>query len=318
MNKPLISIVICCHNRAHLLPQTMASVFNQGYKPVEIVVIDDGSTDETPELMETYGDRVRYYWQENQGIAAARTAGGRLAKGEFIAYQDDDDLMVSNRLDHLYGALCRYPEAVLSVGDREVIDTEGNQTGERTRSAFYANCNDYAILKDGYKSVLRAEVDPVPHTTLFRKADGERVGWFDTRFFHGCEDTDFFARIGQLGAIVYLPKVVSYHRKGHDSLMKNRILMNYSRFLYFEKHLETMADNQKELRKLLRLRLRKSMESITYYKGSSLKWSDQIPDNYFDRGFALIGPTNRLLYRWATLIKFPIRRFIYGLFAIEG
>ena len=57
--------------------------------------------------MASYGDRVRYYWQENQGIAAARTQGGRLAKGEFIAYQDDDDLMVSDRLEQLYEALCR-------------------------------------------------------------------------------------------------------------------------------------------------------------------------------------------------------------------
>ena len=153
----------------------MASVFNQGYRPVEIVVIDDGSTDETPGLMETYGDTIRYYWQENQGIAAARTAGGRLAKGEFIAYQDDDDLMVSDRLEQLYEAFCRYPEAVLSVGDRQIIDKDGNQTGEQIRSMFYPNCHEYVTLQDGYGAVLRADIDPGPLTTLFRKSDGERA-----------------------------------------------------------------------------------------------------------------------------------------------
>ena len=68
MNRPLVSIVVPCHNRAHLLSQTMESIFAQSYQPVEILVIDDGSTDETPKLMETYGDKIRYVRQENQGV----------------------------------------------------------------------------------------------------------------------------------------------------------------------------------------------------------------------------------------------------------
>ena len=314
MDNPLISIVICCYNRAHLLPQTMASVFNQSYRPVEIVVVDDGSTDETPELMAGYGDGVRYYWQKNQGIATARTTGGRLAKGEFIAYQDDDDLMPSDRLEKLYEAFCRYPGAVLSVGDREVIDAEGNPTGERVQSKLNVDKQNYLILKEGYKAVLRTDVDPVPHTTIFRRSDGERIGWFDNRFFYGCEDTDFFARLGQLGAIVYIPKVVSYYRKGHDSLAKSRILMDYSRFLFFEKHLKSRSLDDEDVRKLLRFRLRNVMENISYYYyNSSGILPNQVPDNYLDRGLALIGSMDRALYMWATLIKFPIQKFIYGL-----
>jgi glycosyltransferase involved in cell wall biosynthesis len=114
----------------------METVFAQRYKPVEIVVLDDGSTDHTQELMKSYGDRVRYFWQENQGIAATRTAACRLAKGEFIAFQDDDDLMPPDRIVHLYEGLCQYPSAVFATGDYALIDPEGNLTGKRWPKGF--------------------------------------------------------------------------------------------------------------------------------------------------------------------------------------
>lgn len=290
----------------------MASLFSQTYKPVEIVFIDDGSTDNTKELISRYGDKVRYYFQKNQGITAARTMGGRLAKGEFIAYQDDDDLMPSDRLEQLYEAFCQYTGTVLSVGDREVIDQEGNPTGVRTKSKLYVGNQKYLILKDGYKAILRTDVDPVPHTTLFRREDGERIDWFDSRFFHTCEDTDFFARLGQLGAIVYIPKVVSYYRKGHAAITTNLIRMQFSRFLYFEKHLKSRYLDDEEVKKLLRFRLRSVMENISYCRRSGIL-SDQDAKNYLDRGLALIGPVERVLYIFTTRIKHPIRKVIYGL-----
>lgn len=310
MNKPLISILICCHNRAHLLSQTMESVFAQTYEPVEIVVLDDGSTDETPELMASYGEKVRYYWQENQGISATRTAACNLAKGEYIAFQDDDDLMVPDRIALLYEALCSFPSAVFALGDRAIIDGDGNPTGERIRSPVYADVQEPHLFEDGYKAVLMAEVDPVPHTTVFRKVDGDRIGWFDSRFIHGCEDTDFFLRLGQLGPIVYIPKVVSYYRKGHNSLATKRILMNYSRFLYFEKHLQSIAAKHVPLKKLLRFRLLGCMKNIAFYENNGVQRPASIPDDYLGRGLALLDLKGRLLYKCATLIKFPIRRFI--------
>jgi len=131
MSNPLVSIIVCCYNRGHYLQQTMESIFAQRYEPIEIVVVDDGSTDNTPELMASYGDKVRYFWQENQGIAATRTAACRLARGEFIAFQDDDDLMLPDRIVHLYEGLRQYSSAVFATGDYAFIDPEGNLTGKR-------------------------------------------------------------------------------------------------------------------------------------------------------------------------------------------
>lgn len=311
MNNPLVSIVICCHNRAHLLSQTMESVFAQTYDPVEIVVLDDGSTDETPELMAGYGKKIRYYRQENQGISIARTVGCRVAKGEYIAFEDDDDLMPSDRIELLYEALCSFPSAVLAVGDSAIIDMDGNQTGKRNTSKLYGNSQEPVLLKEGHRAVLLDEVVPRPPTTLFRKADGDRIGWFDARFIHSCEDTDFFLRLANLGGIVYIPKIASYCRRGgHASLTKDRILMSYGRFQLFEKQLQSVDSQYDNFRALLRLRLRNSMENIAFHESNGLRRPASVPDDYLCRGLSLLDLKGRLLYRWATLIKFPIRRVI--------
>ena len=133
MSNPLVSIIVCTYNRADMLKHTMETIFAQKYKPVEVVVVDDGSTDNTEELIKSYDEKIRYYKQENKGIAAARTAGCQMAKGEYIAFQDDDDLMLPERIIYLYEALCQYPQAAFAVGDWIVIDHEGNSTGKRSK-----------------------------------------------------------------------------------------------------------------------------------------------------------------------------------------
>ena len=314
MNKPLVSILICCHNRGHLLPQTMESVFAQEYKPVEIVVLDDGSTDNTPELMASFGDRVRYYWQENQGVAAARTAACRLAKGEYIAFQDDDDLMPPKRIILLYEALCQHPKASFAMGDWACIDREGNFTGERSnfKIKLGAKDNETFLIEDGYKAVLWPLVSPVPHTTLFRKADGERIGWFDTRFFHSCEDTDFFARCGQLGPIEYVPEIVSYYRQISGSLCKNNVLVEYSKLLLFEKHLKTLTAERKDLQEQLKLRLLSALNRIEFLKSQGKDELTSICKDYMKRGLAQLDIKGRFSHMFFKSIKLPIRNMLVG------
>jgi len=91
---------------------------------------------------------------------------------------------------------------------------------------------------------LWPKVPAAPHTTLFRKVDGEKIGWFDQQFSDASEDKDFFARLGQLGPVVYVPKIVSYYRRGHDgSLTSNHVRVAYRQFLLFEKHLKSLGQN---------------------------------------------------------------------------
>lgn len=296
-----------------MLKQTMETIFAQQYRPVEIVVLDDGSTDNTRELIESYGDKVTYYRQEKRGIAAARTNGCQLAKGELIAFQDDDDLMPPERIIYLYEALCRYPEAVLAAGDWAYIAVNGNLTGKRSIFNIKVNNEELLLIEDGYKAVLWPLVTPLPHTTLFRRVDGERIGWFDNaRFFHGCSDTDFFARLGQHGPIVYVPKIVSYYRMGHNQIWGNRFLGEYSRFLLFEKHLQSMKADQKNLKKRLQSRLLAVLQQLAFFQRNGIKTPDTVSRDYVERGLSLLDIKGRLSYRWYSSIKLPLRRLVLG------
>ncbi len=314
MNNPLISIVVCTHNRADMLGYTMDSIFKQRYKPVEILVVDDGSTDNTRELMESYGSKVTYHRHDNKGIAATRSIGCQLAHGEYIAFQDDDDLMPPDRINYLYEALCQYPDAKLAVGDWEVIDPEGNLMGKRSKVNIRIDSDEPVLLQDGLEAILWPLITPLPHTTLFRKADGERIGWFDdARFHHACSDTDFFARLGKMGPVIYIPKVVSYYRMGHDQIWSKKLLSEYSRILLFEKHLNSIGNEQKALKKRLESRVLNYVKQIKYLQDSGATTPDsKMNDDYLSRGLSLLGMKNRLSYKLYSMIRLPLRKLIKG------
>ncbi len=259
---PLVSIIICCHNRAHILPETIQSAMEQNYRPVEIILVDDGSSDDTAALAKNYGDRVRYIHQPNQGVAVARTTGARAAKGEFIAYLDDDDRMPPRRISALMGALEQFPSAVAALGDWQEMDAEGNLVSRRTHFFNTSAGAPPVLIEKAYEAVLWPRITPTPHTALFRKADGDRVDWFDDSFFHACEDTDFFAKLAGLGPMVYVPEVVSHYRVNHDSLSRKRVKMAYSQSLLMKKHLQAGAKNDSELKARLQQRLFQCLKAL--------------------------------------------------------
>src|SRR5688572_13312922 len=95
---PLISCVVPVFNGERYLSETLESIFAQSYRPLEVIVADDGSTDRTPDTVAGYGDRIRYLKQENAGASAARNLGLEAARGEFIAFLDADDLWHAEKL----------------------------------------------------------------------------------------------------------------------------------------------------------------------------------------------------------------------------
>jgi GT2 family glycosyltransferase len=305
MNDPLISIVICTYNRAHFLPQTLESVFAQSYEEIEVIVVDDGSTDNTSSLMKRYEGKVNYFRQNNQGVAVARNTGLHLAQGEFIAFHDDDDLMAVNRISCLYEAMKKVPGAGLALGDRELFDEDGVPNGEKKVGlTIDAAQKENLIIKTGYPSVLRGDVNPVPQATLFKRKDAIRMGGFDLQFTHGCEDTDFFARIAKLGPIVYAPQVVCYCRRGHVSLTTDRAAMHASRCIFFRKHLRLIDKNQSDLKENLRRRLRGSLEWLTM---QTLQ-KKSIDCFVYMKGYrSVLGTRHFLLYLASVAMKIPFR-----------
>ncbi len=197
--------------------------------------MDDGSTDDTPAVMARYGDHVTYHRLAVNGDIADARSTCRLARGELIAFQDDDDLMPPDRIATLHDALCRFPTAVYAVGDMAIIDESGQRTGRRWLPE--RTDGQTRLITDSYAAVLWPTLPVLPHTTLFRRADGERIGWFDETFRYAAEDKDFFARLAQLGPVVYVPEVVSLVRRGHASLTHNSMRTEYWAMHLYRKHL---------------------------------------------------------------------------------
>ncbi len=114
---------------------------------MEIIVFDDGSEDETAELMSNYSDKISYHYQPNQGIAVARSNACRLANGEYIAFLDDDDLIPAERINILMAALKKHPQAIFAVGDLEIIDNSGKLTGKRHLPANHFGTSDGRLFE---------------------------------------------------------------------------------------------------------------------------------------------------------------------------
>jgi glycosyltransferase involved in cell wall biosynthesis len=108
---PKISVVIPSYNRAHYIEKTIDSVLEQKRDDIEIILVDDGSTDNTRELVQNkYGDQVRYVYQENQGIPGARNTGIKNAQGDYIAFLDSDDYWHPNKLEQQMALIAEHPE----------------------------------------------------------------------------------------------------------------------------------------------------------------------------------------------------------------
>ena len=123
MSSPKVSIIIPTYNRAHLIKDAVESVLNQTYQYFELIVIDDGSTDNTREVLAVYKDKLTYIYQDNQGRSSARNHGIKLAQGEYIAFLDSDDVWFLDKLERQVPVLeSAPPNVVLVHGFKCIVD----------------------------------------------------------------------------------------------------------------------------------------------------------------------------------------------------
>lgn len=188
---PLVSAAIITHNRAEYLPDAITSVLGQTFRDFELVVVDDGSTDATPDVVAPYLDRIRYVRQENRGKAAARNAAVQLAEGELIAFCDSDDAWLPDRLERQLAVLERRPEVGMVHGQVELVDAdlrplpEQNAAHRKLFSAAHRNRATYA----SYAFNCRC----MSSTILVRREVFETVGPYDCDL--AIEDYDFYLRL---------------------------------------------------------------------------------------------------------------------------
>lgn len=206
---PVISVVIPAYNRAHMLPVALDSVLAQEGVDLEVVVVDDGSQDDTERVMAGYvkehGARVRYVRQDNAGASAARNHGVELAAGEFIAFLDSDDLFLPGKLAAQLAAFRAHPHLGLVATDYRVTTMDGE----------FVRPGAISARPLGYRALLIECPLATPTVMVRRKALAE-VGPFDTRM-HLCEDLDLWCRVARRFPVACLPRcycVVRTHGAG--------------------------------------------------------------------------------------------------------
>jgi len=191
----LLSVIIPAYNAARYLGQAIESVLTQGYEPLELIVVDDGSTDITPEVVRGFPG-VRYLYQPNGGIAAALNHGLAVAQGEWLAFCAADDLWAKGRLENQFAAFARSPEPDIVFG--HVQNFFSPELGEEVTRRYYC------------------PPDPLPGYSLaamhLRRTTFDRVGAFNPAYRIG-EFVDWYARAKEQGlSSVLLPEIVLSRR----------------------------------------------------------------------------------------------------------
>ena len=186
---PLVSIIIPTYNGVQFLAETLDSVFSQDYPSYEVIVVNDGSTDETARVIEPYMDDIRYAYQENQGTAAARNHGLKLARGDFLVFLDHDDLLLPHALTDRINGFKAHPSAGMINSGRHLINEEGA----------------FINPEEPWHHVPRLELEdwvrwaPVfPSAMMFRREWIERSGGFDLSL-SGADDLAMVWRLALMG-----------------------------------------------------------------------------------------------------------------------
>jgi len=216
---PRVSVVITSYNRAKFLPECLESVLSQTFRDFEVLVIDDGSTDNTPDLMRSYGPPVRYIRQMNQGLPAARNRGIELACGEYIAFLDSDDAFMPYALQMGVEIFDKYPGVGLSYGQMYVINHKGNLMGLRT--PYRPKGSFVRSGKEEIKGLIMGNYI-TGSATMVRSRCFEAVGLFDNTFRQGSEDFEMWIRLAKKHDVAYIDKPLAKYRIHAQSMSARR------------------------------------------------------------------------------------------------
>ena len=213
---PVVSVIIPTYNRARYLREAVESVLAQTYTDWELIVVDDGSTDETRRVVQSYvsrDPRVFYRAQANRGEGAARNTGIQLARSRYVAFLDDDDLWLPEKLAWQLEALAHHPEAPWVFGDGQLIADDGRVLRPvlpQQRPAFdawvtaHGTADDSVSVGPFYDVLLTGNCLSVPSVIAERKCF-QRVGLFNESPHLG-EDYDMWLRIARTYPVILLQR----------------------------------------------------------------------------------------------------------------
>lgn len=196
---PLVSVVIPAYNHGNFVAEAVRSVLAQDYSAVELIVIDDGSTDDTNEVLENLGGGFRWERQPNSGQARALEKGWRLAQGEILGYLSADDVLAPSAICESVAELTAHPQAVATYCDFNLIDPE-------SRIIRRVKTPDFS-----YRDMLVNVSCPPGPGAFFRRATYDAAGPWNPAY-QQMPDYDFWLRLGIYGYFIRIPHVLAGFR----------------------------------------------------------------------------------------------------------
>ena len=224
-----VSIVIPTYNRAGFVREAITSVLQQDYPDVDLIVVDDGSRDDTAAVVSGFGPAVRYLYQENRGVSAARNRGVAASTGGLIAFLDSDDLWLPNKVSAQVAYFEAHPDAQACHTD-EIWIRRGVRVNERRIHRKHGGWQFLASLPRCLIS---------PSAVMLRRTLWDRLGGFDETL-PACEDYDLWLRLTATAPVGFLPERLVVKRGGHaDQLSRRTPVLDRYRIQALEKALAT-------------------------------------------------------------------------------
>lgn len=203
---PKVSVIIPTYNLSNMLKDTIASVLRQSERDLEIIVVDDGSTDNTGEVVGGIQDeRVKYFYKPNGGISSARNYGLSKAIGQYVAFLDHDDLWPTNYLEVMIGNLERHKDFGLAYSPISVVRRDGSRVESYKRPEGKSGRITAAVFKRGF---IWPSAEVIRRSVL-------KDFYFDESLTRGGEDGDFFLRLSTRCPFLFVPDVEAIRRE-HD------------------------------------------------------------------------------------------------------
>ncbi len=239
---PKVSVVVATYNRANLLPRTIDSVLRQKFKDYELIVVDDGSTDSTREILKRYGERLRFIHQANRGPSAARNLGVRHARAPWIAIQDSDDLCSPNYLESLFNFASLHPNCGMIFANGSYVSGK-----EHNRQTIIPSAKSRRLAVKGVrlldlfdKSIVRLQA------SLISKSCYDTVGGHDETLRISM-DLDLAFRIFMVYPVAYLDEVVFQYRRHEGNTGRDQELRLLENIRVIEKLMRNFPQAGREL-----------------------------------------------------------------------
>jgi len=254
---PVVSVVVPTYNRSMYIRETLDSVLHQTFSDFEVIVVDDGSTDGTEEVLRLYMDRIRYIRQENRGAAAARNMGVRNARGALIAFMDSDDLSMTHHLESLYNFLAQNLDYAMVVGNGAYLEGEfhNRRTVISLRKAQRLEERGVSVgdLFDG--RVVRLQ------GIMVRKSALEEIGLLD-EWFRLSYDLDLALRLIKNYRIGFINQVIYLYRKHGGNISADDELRSRENL----RALEKLASDYPEALELIGRRAFSNLVAHRFYR----------------------------------------------------